>query len=533
MPYLDATAPQHAPVAHRARPLLNLLVLTVFAMPLPQAALAVTVPVNKCLAGKLKAVGKSAASRLGCYSKAARSGVADPDCLAKASAKFSGGADPAAGAFGKLEAKFAGAGDACLTLDDQAAFEAALAAYAASVAADTGVAGKCDAAKIKCVGKYVAAMANCSSKAAGKSGLVDPACSIKALAKLATGTSGCLDKAALQPACSQPGSQATELQEAADQVLLQSQCGLAACPPATPTEVAAATATATAEPSATSTAVVSETPTQVPTDTPTEVASPTPTETATATPTETATVLPTETATLTPTDTPTASPTTTPTATASASPTIPAIPGLLAQWKFDEGSGGVVGDSSGNGFHGYGTAPHVAGHSGTARAFQNLGDIVTVPSAPAFIWGENNSDYTIAYWIKAAAPTGSWRSVLHKGTVDAERYPAHFVHPSVTVLHFVHAVAGSPNDAYFTPAFAADTWTHFAEVHNGTTNQKQVYLNASLVLANVVGPTLGSTAQLYLGGSPWFPALGGALDDVRIYRRALSPAEVSQVYVLP
>ena len=44
-------------------------------------------PINKCLVGKIKSVGKSLAARTGCFSKQASTGVASTACLEKASSK--------------------------------------------------------------------------------------------------------------------------------------------------------------------------------------------------------------------------------------------------------------------------------------------------------------------------------------------------------------------------------------------------------------------------------------------------------------
>ena len=74
--------------------------------------------VNKCSAGKKKAVAAKAAAKLGCLAKAfAKTGTVDPSCLAKAEAKH-------LAAFAKLEAK-----PPCLTAGDEAALEATVDAY--------------------------------------------------------------------------------------------------------------------------------------------------------------------------------------------------------------------------------------------------------------------------------------------------------------------------------------------------------------------------------------------------------------------
>jgi hypothetical protein len=183
-------------------------------------------PVTRCLAGKLRGIGKSVAARTACASKEASKGTSDPACRQRASDAFTGGANPLKGMFEKLEAKYPMTDAApCPTYDDTAAFEIAIGDYAASVAADAGSAvGHCDAAKIKCLGKYVAAVTLCDAKAAKGSGQIDPSCTETAAGKLANGARGCLDRAAFAGDCTHAGSQSIGLRGAADEFVHDALC---------------------------------------------------------------------------------------------------------------------------------------------------------------------------------------------------------------------------------------------------------------------------------------------------------------------
>ncbi len=168
-----------------------------------------TMSVNKCLAGKLKAQGKGIAAYTNCHAKQA----AKPDaaklatCLVRAGEKVTK-------AYGKLDAKYPG-GCAGGGNGDGTARQQDAAAFGDQVNADVGAAlGKCDAAKQRCVGKYVAAILGCYAKAANKGGVVSNgpgSCTAKAMAKLFDGTKGCLDKAAANGDCSHAGNQAALL----------------------------------------------------------------------------------------------------------------------------------------------------------------------------------------------------------------------------------------------------------------------------------------------------------------------------------
>src|SRR3954447_19460172 len=100
--------------------------------------------VDSCLSRKIVDAGKSAAARTGCYARDA----AKPDptalaiCLDKASRRFGGAPGVTDGQFEKLERLWQ-----CVTVDDQAAFDADLAAFAAALDEQVGNPGtpsKCD-----------------------------------------------------------------------------------------------------------------------------------------------------------------------------------------------------------------------------------------------------------------------------------------------------------------------------------------------------------------------------------------------------
>jgi len=208
--------------------------------------------------------------------------------------------------FNRLDTKFSlTSKHPCLTFGDQSSFESRIASYAAGVPGVTGSAlGKCDAAKIKCVAKYVAATAKCHARAAAsKSGAINAACSAKASVRLADGAKGCLDKAALQTDCTNAGSQAVTLRDAADSFVHEAVCDLspgnAGCAAPMPSVTPTIPATATSTP-----------PPPLATATPTEPAA------ATATPTEPAAATATEVPTATQTGTFTADPTATPSVSA-------------------------------------------------------------------------------------------------------------------------------------------------------------------------------------------------------------------------
>jgi len=73
---------------------------------------------------------------------------------------------------------------------------------------------------------------------------------------------------------------------------------------------------------------------------------------------------------------------------------------LVAHWTFDEGSGDIAYDSSGNGNDGTlnGGPVWVVGKIGGALEFDGADDFVSVPDKPYITFSSSDS-YTLATWV--------------------------------------------------------------------------------------------------------------------------------------
>ena len=88
------------------------------------------------------------------------------------------------------------------------------------------------------------------------------------------------------------------------------------------------------------------------------------------------------------------------------------------------------------------------------------------------------------------------------------------------------AYVGGQKEARGTAALPANAWTHLASSYDGAT--LRLYVNGTQVRSlAVTGPMTVSTGPLKLGGNAiWAEWFAGLMDDVRIYNRALTPAEI-------
>ena len=200
----------------------------------------------------------------------------------------------------------------------------------------------------------------------------------------------------------------------------------------------------------------------------------------------------------------------------------------MAAYNFNQGTGTTLEDRTGSGRTGTisGATWTAQGKYGSALSFDGVNDWVTVADA-------NSLDLTTAMTLEAwvyptASGGGSWRTVLMKERPSGEVYNLYAnADTNVPVVYVVRsAQPGQPQDARGTAALPLNTWSHLAATFDDTT--LRLFVNGTQVGTRAVaGPMLTSTGALRMGGnSLWGEYFQGRIDEVRIYNRALSAAEI-------
>jgi hypothetical protein len=198
-------------------------------------------------------------------------------------------------------------------------------------------------------------------------------------------------------------------------------------------------------------------------------------------------------------------------------------PGLVAAYGFSETSGTSVLDSSGNNLTGVisGATRTTAGHSGSALTFNGTSDWVTVNDAAVL----DVTRVTLEAWVRPTTLSG-WRTVIMKESANALAYvlyahdnaprPAAYINNGGVDL----TVAG-------TAALPLNTWTHLAMTYDGS--NMRLYVNGALVTTTAATGNIITTANpLRIGGNnSWGEYFAGQIDDVRVYNRALTQAEIT------
>ena len=216
-------------------------------------------------------------------------------------------------------------------------------------------------------------------------------------------------------------------------------------------------------------------------------------------------------------------------ATTGAAPPPPSAT-MVAAYSFDEGSGASVADLSGNGNNGQiGSATWITtGKYGKALNFGGgtyAG--VTIPNATAL---QLTSGMTLEAWIYPTTVNSQWRDIIYKGTDDyflmattsASSRPA----LAATFSGALSQIAGTTN-------LPANTWTHVAGTYDGSS--LRLYVNGTQVASKVqTGNITTSSAALTIGGDPLDGQyFRGRIDEVRVYRAALSQAEIQADMAAP
>ena len=210
---------------------------------------------------------------------------------------------------------------------------------------------------------------------------------------------------------------------------------------------------------------------------------------------------------------------------------VSAKPGeFIAYWKFDETSGTTAADSSGNGNNAIlqSGATWTTGKSNNAVSLNGTG-YVLFPAG--FI--STLDDFSISTWVYVNA-NGTWARVFDFGTGTGTYM---FLTPASggSTVRYAITISGNGAEQRINSGavLSPGAWHHLAVTLLGTTGT--LYIDGVPAGSNTsmtLKPSrLGNTAQNYIGRSQWpDPYLNGLVDDFRIYRRALTAAEVSTLF---
>jgi hypothetical protein len=197
---------------------------------------------------------------------------------------------------------------------------------------------------------------------------------------------------------------------------------------------------------------------------------------------------------------------------------------LVGHWRLDEGSGNIANDSSGYGNQGtlQGDPQWVAGYYGAALAFDGTDDNIDCGNDHSL---NITDEITLSAWINMARrpDVDSWFTIPWKE--DAYSMYLYGADNTVTTLAADFWLDTGRADIWNGPDIdiPPNDWTHIAVTFNGT--DFEFYVNGEHDYTQNEPATIEISAIDFLfteNGSNF----EGLIDDVRIYNRALTQAEI-------
>ena len=215
----------------------------------------------------------------------------------------------------------------------------------------------------------------------------------------------------------------------------------------------------------------------------------------------------------------------------------PVTDGLVGCWKFDEGSGVTAVDSSGSGNHGlivnatYSEDIPPQALSNYSLIFNstwgNAYSYVTIPDNSSL---RPSSGLTLAAWVKAGTYEGRMRTIISEQYGDSSADSFVLWYHDDGNLWF--DVGGVGHIQIVQPP--ANEWHHIIATYNGTL--MQLYVDGVEKVSSAATGSIPYDANPVLIGADsnqadHTPDAGwnGTIDDVLIYNRALSQAEIAQI----
>ncbi|MBF0388118.1 MAG: cadherin-like domain-containing protein, partial [Candidatus Omnitrophica bacterium] len=204
--------------------------------------------------------------------------------------------------------------------------------------------------------------------------------------------------------------------------------------------------------------------------------------------------------------------------------------GLAGYWPFDDGAGATVTDASGNakpGITNYGTTWTPGKIGAGALLFDGIDEGQNV--AIANFAGLNTFSYSL--WINHSAAIGDNGQYIISTDVGGTN-PCY----SLSTLKAGNIVfAGQSGGKITAPAdLLSAGWMHIVATQDAVNNVSQLYLNNSLVgTSTALACTQNFNNRLVIGEHPWHPGdsdWSGLIDDVRVYNRVITAAEVDTLY---
>jgi len=201
--------------------------------------------------------------------------------------------------------------------------------------------------------------------------------------------------------------------------------------------------------------------------------------------------------------------------------------GLIAHYNFDEGTGEILHDLSGNNHDGViHEGSWADGISGKALDFNGINSYVSLPSSTLGNW----NSLTYSFWVKAPEYSGlGWPAFFGSHTTSFTYNTCVCISRNTETIHIEIDTDTGNFETSGEIKIQWDTWFHVAMVYDGS--QLTEYINGVRGKSIPATGNLKNVAELnigQLGSNSYF--FNGLIDEAYIFNRALSSFEVKQLF---
>lgn len=208
--------------------------------------------------------------------------------------------------------------------------------------------------------------------------------------------------------------------------------------------------------------------------------------------------------------------------------------GLVSYWSFDEISGIIAPDESGNGNDGeiYG-ATETEGISGLAMDFDGVNDEILVSDDPSLNFHDTNQ-FSLSIWIRRYGSLVSGSEGLISKCTGSPTNAGYRLFVSVEDTVCFEILDGSTGHYLFSNVGIDKVdWHHIVAIWDGTT--QYLYIDGELDNSENIGAvTIADDHKSIQIGNHWMDHwLHGVADEIRIYDRVLDEEEIQELFTNP
>lgn len=219
----------------------------------------------------------------------------------------------------------------------------------------------------------------------------------------------------------------------------------------------------------------------------------------------------------------------------------PLLNGLVAYYKFDDGSGSSLADSSGKGntgaWHGSLGSQWGSGIINGAGSFDGSTNYVNLGAKAGLQVEDGANPFTISAWAYTTSTTTTparYECIVNKVGYDLQLLidtQLQGVSNRLGIGLFVYDSSPGFHSAFDTTPISSHTWYHAATTYDGTT--ATLYVNgANVASTGAIGPLYAYGPQTYIGAavSGTTNFMTGLVDETGIWNRCLSAGEIATLY---